>query len=153
MRSLTFFSFLLLAPIVSTGCGPALPGKVAFVGQSGMLQSGCQVTFRDAWAHRGEIRIKLWVANMTQALMMVNRDGFALRTADGRMLPRVGAVHNVYTLPPGGGHEVDLGFRDPGFDMRTYQNVSLIVGGISFSTDPRERVVGEIPLVPGGPHY
>ena len=27
---------------------------------------------------------------------------------------------------------------------------SLIVGGVSFSTDPRPRVVGEIPIVPSG---
>jgi len=134
------------------GCGPDLPNKVAFVGQSATLQSGCQVNFQDAWAREKEVKVKLWVSNMSQAFMMIDRDGFALRLADGRVVRRQGAVHNMYTLPPGGGHEVFVDFRDPGFDMRTNQGVSLIVGGIAFSTDPRPRVVGEIPLVPGGPH-
>jgi hypothetical protein len=56
----------------------------------------------------------------------------------------------MYTLPPGGGHEVFVDFRDPGNDMRLNNGAALIVGGISFSTDPRPRVVGEIPLVPTG---
>jgi hypothetical protein len=67
------------------------------------------------------------------------------------VLPRAGSIHNVYTLPPGAGHEVFVDFRDPGRDMRLNNGASLIVGGISFSTDPRPRVVGEIPLVPTGP--
>jgi len=135
-----------------TACGPDLPNKVAFVAQSAQLQSGCQVNFQDAWARSGEVKVKLWVANMSQAFMMVNRDGFAMRLSDGRVVRRMGAVHNIYTLPPGGGHEVFVEFRDPGFDMRTNQGMSLIVGGISYSTDPRERVVGEIPLVANGEH-
>jgi hypothetical protein len=45
---------------------------------------------------------------------------------------------------------VFVDFRDPGQDMRNVNAASLIVGGISFSTDPRPRVVGEIPLVPTG---
>ena len=148
MRKIT--SLMVLALLA--GCGPDLPNKVAYVGQSAQLQSGCQVNFQDAWARAGEVKVKLWVANMSQAFMMVNRDGFALRLADGRVVRRVGAVHNIYTLPPGGGHEVELAFRDPGFDMRTNQGVSLIVGGVSYSTDPRERVVGEVPLVAQGAH-
>lgn len=147
---------LSLAPlacaIALVGCGPDLPGKVAYVGQSAMLQSGCQVNFQDAWARSGEVKVKLWVANMSQAFMLVNRDGFALRTADGRVLRRAGGVHNIYTLPPGGGHEVFVEFRDPGYDLRTNNGMSLIVGGIAYSTDPRERVVGEIPLVGSGAH-
>lgn len=37
-------------------------------------------------------------------------------------------------------------------DLRLYKGFSLIVGGISFATDPRERVVGEIPMLPGDAH-
>jgi hypothetical protein len=149
MRKL--LGMLVVAGALS-GCGPDLPNKVAFVGQSATLQSGCQVNFQDAWAREKEVKVKLWVSNMSQAFMMVDRDGFALRLADGRVVRRQGAVHNMYTLPPGGGHEVFVDFRDPGYDMRTNQGVSLIVGGISYSTDPRPRVVGEIPLIAGGQH-
>jgi hypothetical protein len=144
-------SLVGLALLVA-GCGPDLPGKVAFVGQSAQLQSGVQVNFQDSWARSGELTVKMWVANLSQAFMMINRDGFALRLADGRVVRREGAIHDIYTLPPGGGHEVQVKFRDRGFDMRTNQGVSLIVGGIAYSTDPRERVVGEIPLVASGEH-
>ena len=149
MRKITLVFGLALA---LAGCGPDLPGKVSFVAQSAQLQSGCQVNFQDAWARPHEIQVRLWVANMSQAFMAVNRDGFALRLADGRVVRYAGSVHNVYTLPPGGGHEVHVVFKDPGQDMRLNQGASLIVGGISYNTDPRERVVGEIPLVANGEH-
>lgn len=133
------------------GCGPSLPDKINFAGQNATLQSGAQVNFQEAWVKDDKFMVKMWVQNLSQAFMMVNRDGFALRLPDGRVLPRAGSIHNVYTLPPGGGHEVFVDFRDPGHDMRLNNGASLIVGGISFSTDPRPRVVGEIPLVPTGP--
>jgi hypothetical protein len=136
------------------GCGPSLPDKIGFAGQSATLQSGTQVNFQDAWVEEDLFKVKVWVANLSPAFMNVSRDGWALRLPDGRVLRRaVGTftTHNLYSLPPGGGHEVFVDFRDPGNDMRHIPTASLIVGGISFSTDPRERVVGEIPLVPSGP--
>jgi hypothetical protein len=136
------------------GCGPDLPDKIGYAGQSATLQSGTQVNFQDAYVEEEKFQVKVWVANMSQEFMNVSRDGWALRLPDGRVLRRaIGTftVHNIYSIPPGGGHEVFVDFRDPGHDMRQIQNASLIVGGISFSTDPRERVVGEIPLVPTGP--
>jgi hypothetical protein len=136
------------------GCGPSLPDKIGFAGQSATLQSGTQVNFQDAYVEEDIFKVKVWVANMSQGFMNVSRDGWALRLPDGRVLRRaIGTftTHNVYMIPPGGGHEVFVDFRDPGRDMRTIGMASLIVGGISFSTDPRERVVGEIPLVPSGP--
>jgi hypothetical protein len=136
------------------GCGPSLPDKIGFAGQLATLQSGTQVNFQDAYVEEDIFKVKVWVANMSQAFMNVSRDGWALRLPDGRVLRRaIGTftTHHMYNIPPGGGHEVFVDFRDPGRDMRQIQTASLIVGGISFSTDPRERVVGEIPLVPSGP--
>ena len=138
----------------SFGCGPSLPDKIGFAGQNATLQSGTQVNFQDAWVADDIFKVKLWVQNLSQAFMIVDRDGFALRLPDGRVLRRASGVftnHVPYQLPPGGGHEVFVDFRDPGHDMRMINAASLIVGGISFSTDPRPRVVGEIPLVPTGP--
>ncbi len=135
------------------GCGPDIPDKIGFAGQSATLQSGTQVNFQDAYVEEGKFTVKVWVANMSQAFMNVSRDGWALRLPDGRVLRRavgITTLHNLYNLPPGGGHEVFVDFRDQGHDMRQIGTASLIVGGISFSTDPRERVVGEIPLVPTG---
>jgi hypothetical protein len=139
--------------VAAFGCGPSLPDKIGFAGQNATLQSGTQVNFQDAWVGEGIFKVKLWVQNLSQAFMMVDRDGFALRLPDGRVLRRASGVftqHVPYSLPPGGGHEVFVDFRDPGHDMRQINAASLIVGGISFSTDPRPRVVGEIPLVPTG---
>jgi hypothetical protein len=138
----------------SFGCGPSIPDKIGFAGQNATLQSGTQVNFQDAWVAENIFKVKLWVQNLSQAFMLVDRDGFALRLPDGRVLRRASGVfsnHVPYNLPPGGGHEVFVDFRDPGHDMRQINAASLIVGGISFSTDPRPRVVGEIPLVPTGP--
>jgi hypothetical protein len=137
------------------GCGGSdLPGKIGFAGQSAVLQSGTQVTYQDGWVRDDIFKVKLWVVNLSQAYMNIDRNGFALRLPDGRVLPRaVGTTttHQLYILPPGQGHEVFVDFRDPGHDMRGIPGASLIVGGISYSTDPRPRVVGEIPLVPTGP--
>jgi hypothetical protein len=143
---------LLAAGLGAIGCGPSLPDKVAFAGQSATLQSGTQVNFQDAWCRQKKCDVRLWVANMTQAFMLVDRDGMALRLPDGRVVRRSGAVHDVYNIPPGGGHQVNLGFEDHELDLRTAQNVALVVGGVSFSTDPRPRVVGEIPLMAVGEH-
>jgi hypothetical protein len=139
--------------VAAFGCGPSLPDKIGFAGQNATLQSGTQVNFQDAWVGHGIFKVKLYVQNLTQAFMLVDRDGFALRLPDGRVLSRAQGTftqHTPYNLPPGGGHEVFVDFRDPGRDMRQINAASLIVGGISFSTDPRPRVVGEIPLVPTG---
>jgi hypothetical protein len=151
-RALVAAACATLLGAAGFGCGTMLPNKIGFGAQSATLQSGTQVNFQDAYVEAQKFVVKVWVANLTQAFMNVNRDGFALRLPDGRVLPRaVGTftTHNIYNLPPGGGHEVFVDFRDPGRDLRINQNASLIVGGISFSTDPRERVVGEIPLVAG----
>jgi hypothetical protein len=134
------------------GCGPSMPDKVAFAGQSATLQSGTQVNFQDAWCREKKCEVRLWIANMTDAVMMVDRDGMALRLPDGRIIRREGAVHDIYQIAPGGNHQVNLGFVDRELDLRTATGVSLVVGGIAFSNDPRTRVVGEIPLVAGGAH-
>jgi hypothetical protein len=152
MRS-TLIRFALAAVvIVVTACGPVLPHRVALIGNNATLQSGCAVSILDAWVRDREIMVKLWVNNVSQDVMMVNRDGFAMRLSDGRIVPRQGVVHGMYTLLPGAGHEVFVKFVDPTVDLRLYQGFSLIVGGISFATDPRERVVGEIPMLPGDAH-
>jgi hypothetical protein len=147
MRALTALAAFALAAV---GCGPELPRRVGLAGQSATLQSGTQVNFQDAWVTRDEVQVKVWVANMSDTMMFVDRDGWALRLSDGGVAPREGVVHHVYTIAPGTGHEVFVKFRERGADMRTYSGMSLIVGGISYATDPRPRVVGEIPLVQSG---
>lgn len=140
-------AIMLLA--ASFGCGPS---QINYAGQNAQLQSGVQVVFQEAFARDDIFVVHMAVTNLSQAFLIVNRDGFALRLPDGRVLPRaIGTFtqHTPYTIPPGGAHQVNVDFRDSG-DMRRITGASLIVGGISFSTDPRPRVVGEVPLVPNG---
>src|SRR5439155_21454765 len=115
------------------GCGPDLPDKIGFAGQSATLQSGTQINFQDAFVEEEIFKVKVWVANMSQAFMNVSRDGWALRLPDGRVLRRaIGTftTHTAYMIPPGVGHEVFVDFRDPGRQMRTIGQASLIVGGL-----------------------
>lgn len=154
-RSALFTASAALLFAAAFGCGPSLPDKIAFAGQNAQLQSGVQVAFQDAWVADDIFKVKMFVTNLSQAFLNVDRDGFALRLPDGRVLRRaIGTftTHNIYTIPPGASHEVFVDFRDAPRDMRLITGASLIVGGISFSTDPRPRVVGEIPLVPAGEH-
>ena len=154
----TIFSAMLLCSILAmalgtTACGPRLPDRIGFAGQSALLQSGVQVNFQDAYVEDDIFKVKLYVQNSAQQFLMIDRNGFALRLADGRVLRRaIGTftTHHYYNVPPGGGHEVFVDFRDPGRDMRHINAASLIVGGIAFADDPRQRVVGEVPLLPTG---
>ena len=139
---------MLLA--ASFGCGPS---QINYAGQNAQLASGVQVVFQEAFAKDDIFVVHMAVTNLSQAFLIVDRDGFALRLPDGRVLPRaIGTFtqHTPYTIPPGGVHQVNVDFRDAPRDMRQITGASLIVGGISFSTDPRPRVVGEVPLVPNG---
>ena len=149
-RAALWSTSALMLFAASFGCGP---GMILFAGQNAQLQSGVQVVFQEAFAKDDIFVVHMSVTNLSQAFLNVDRDGFALRLPDGRVLPRaIGTFtqHTPYTIPPGSFHQVNVDFRDAPRDMRQITGASLIVGGISFSTDPRPRVVGEIPLVPTG---
>lgn len=154
IRLASLLSASLLAGVVSLSSACShLPDRIGFAAQTAQLQSGTQVNFQDAYVEDDIFKVKLYIQNLSQQFMLVDRNGFALRLADGRILRRaIGTftTHHAYNLPPGGGHEVFVDFRDPGRDMRHIQAASLIVGGIAFADDMRQRVVGELPLLPTG---
>ena len=133
----------------SMGCGPDIPDKITFAGQSGMMQSNVQVNFQDAWAEEDEFKVKLWVGNLSQQVMYLNRQGIALRLVDGRVLNNKDDDHDPINMAPGSGHDIEAEFEDKGHDMRNLVGGSVIVGGIWFGNDPRQRVVGEIPMMRG----
>ena len=136
----------------SFGCGNGLPDKVKYAAPpSALLQGGVNVTFQLAHAEDDELRFRVYVINNSDQPMWVNRDGFALRLPDGRILMRQGSVHEPYLIQPGQGHNVWTAFVQKGLDMRTIQQASVIIGGISYANDPAPRVVGEIPLTQAGP--
>jgi hypothetical protein len=134
------------------GCGDGLPDKVKFAAPpSALLQGGVNVTFQLAHADEDEIKVRFFVTNNSDQPMWVNRDGFALRLPDGRILMRRGSGHEPYLIQPGQGHDVWMAFSEKGVEMRTLQQASVIIGGISYANDPTPRVVGEIPLTTAGP--
>jgi hypothetical protein len=140
---------LLLA--ASFGCGNGLPDKMKYAAPpTALLQGGVSVTFQLAHADEDEMKVRFYVTNISNQIMTVNRDGFALRLPDGRILPRAGSSHDLYHLGPGQGHNVWVAFKQSGLDLRTVQTASVIIGGITYQSDPMPRVVGEIPLTLAG---
>ncbi len=134
------------------GCGDGLPDKVKFAAPpSALLQGGVNVTFQLAHADDEEMKVRFFVTNNSDQPMWVNRDGFALRLPDGRILMRRGSAHEPYLIQPGQGHNVWVAFGEKGLEMRTLQGASVIIGGVSYQNDPTPRVVGEIPLSTAGP--
>jgi hypothetical protein len=136
----------------SFGCGGSgLPDKVKYAAPpQAMLQGGVSVTFKLTHADEEDMKVRVIVTNMSNQVMMVNRDGFALRLPDGRILQRRGSMHEPYILQPGAMHDVNVDFHENGLDMRTVQTASVIVGGISYTSDPMPRDVGELPLSQAG---
>ncbi|MSP60633.1 MAG: hypothetical protein EXR72_09895 [Myxococcales bacterium] len=140
---------LLLAPLF--GCGGGLPGRMRYAAPpQAMLQGGVSVTFQLAHSEDEVFKFRCLVTNLSNQQMLVNRDGWALRLADGRVLQRRGDRHMPYVLNPGQMHKVYVDFKERGLDMRTIQQASVIIGGISYATDPMPRVVGEIPVTLAG---
>lgn len=142
-------SALLVAAAMGCG-GSGLPDKVKYAAPpQAMLQGGVSVTLKLVHAEEEEMTARFIITNLTEQIMMVNRDGWALRLPDGRVIPRHGH-QNMYSLQPNQSHDVHVDFRVPGLDMRTIQTASVIVGGISYINDPMPRVVGEIPVTLAG---
>ena len=147
----TFAAVSLLAAAFGCG-GSGLPDKLKYAAPpAAMLAGGVAVTFQLAHAEEDEMKVRFYIQNQSNQMMMVNRDGFGLRLPNGAVLPRRGSNHDPYILAPGQGHDVWLAFGEKGLDMRTVQTASAIIGGISYGNDPMPRVVGEIPLTQAGP--
>jgi hypothetical protein len=106
---------------------------------------GIFVRVREAEIDDDRVRVKMTFQNATNETLHVDRDGMALRLPDGRVLPRDGGRHDVYTLAPGESHAVHVDFRGPD-DLRHLTGAAVIVGGIRFGADPYPRAVGEVPL-------
>jgi hypothetical protein len=130
------------------GCG----SEVRFVAPpQAMLAGGVSVTFQRAETEDEALEVRLWMMNLTDQMMIVNRDGFALRLPTGQILQREGERHEPYLIPPGAGRNVTVRFEAKGFEASKLPSASVIIGGISYQNDPMPRVVGEIPLTAAGP--
>ena len=130
------------------GCG----SDMRFVGPPmAMLQGGVSAQLQKAWADDETLEVRFYVTNMSNQMMYVNRDGFALRLPTGEVIQRRGMMQEPYLIPPGMGHNVWVKFEEKGFNPQKLPGASVIVGGISYANDPTPRVVGEVPLTNAGP--
>ena len=137
-----------LTSALAPGCGGSgLPDKVKFAAPpQSILLGGVSVNFQLAHAEDEEMKVRFYFRNVSNQMLVVNRDGIGLRLPDGRVLPRRGYNKEPYFIAPGTGHEVWVAFGEKGLDLRTVQTASVIIGGVAFGSDPVQRVVGEIPL-------
>ena len=137
----------LLYMVTACGGGGGLPDKVKYAAPpQSVLMGGVSVQFQLAHAEDEDFKVRFYFANLSNQVLIVNRDGIGLRLPDGRVLARKGMGHEPYYIQPGQGHNVWVAFNEKGLDMRTIQMASVIIGGVSFANDPMPRVVGEIPL-------
>ncbi len=133
MKIVRLLPFLLLAACYS-GYYTAAPATL----------SGATVHVRSIRSNGYTVKVNLFVINTTNAPMYLHRHEFALRMPDGRVVMHTGARDVIYTILPGAGHPVNLNFDAPGLEHPT--GARVIIGGISYATDPRPRVLGEIPI-------
>jgi hypothetical protein len=113
------------------------------------LPGGVFVKVNEAFVRGERLYVKTWMMNETQGPVTIDRDGMALRLPDGRVLPRAEGTftqHKPYSLAPGAGRDVHVDFKDEANEFEGITGATLIVGGVSYGTDPAPRVAGEIPL-------
>jgi hypothetical protein len=133
------------------GGGSGLPDKLKYAAPpQSVLMGGVSIQFQLAHARDDNFKVHFYVMNLSNQVMIVNRDGIGLRLPDGRVVQRREGNHDPYMLNPGSGHEVHVDFSERGMDMRSIQMASVVIGGISYSNDPMPRTVGEIPLSQAG---
>jgi hypothetical protein len=142
LRPLSVLALILLALVA--GCSK----RVMLYAAPTTLPSGVHVRVQQAYVDDERLYVKMWLMNGTQTPIHIDRDGMSLRLPSGEVLPRSSGVtsrHNVYAVAPGQGHDVFVDFR-ASHDLGPLQEATVILGGISFGTDPTPRVAGELPL-------
>jgi len=128
--------------VLLAGCS----SRVSLYAPPTNLASGVYVKITQAYVRGDRIYVETWIMNATQGPIAVDRDGFALRLPDGRVLPRSSGTftrHTPYQLAPGVGRDVNVDFKG---DVDGVTAATLLVGGVSFGTDPMPRMAGEVAL-------
>lgn len=136
---------ILLAALVAllAACDRRTPLYAAPAAFGGVLVRLHQADFDD-----DQVRLRLFVTNQSDRAFEIDRDGMALRLADGRVLRRLspdGSAHEVaYILTPGETRSLEIDFHGEALDA--LHGSTLVVGGVRVATDTSFRVVGEVSL-------
>jgi hypothetical protein len=146
-RTLRFVLALAIAALALTSAG--CRRDVPLYAPPAALEGGLHVRIYKAYVTGDRIYVKSHVTNGGSVPIGIDRDGWALRLPSGEILPRSHGIttrHNIYTVAPGERRDVFVDFHKDDADLRYITEASLIVGGISYGTDPTPLVAGEIPL-------
>lgn len=144
LRHLVFAA--LVVGLCSAGCGRRAKVRFATAGAP-VNFNGVSVIVNRTLIKRDLMTIKLTLVNLSGQPMMVDRAGFALRLPDGQIVQRQSGGHAVFAMSAGESRDFGVKFIGDGVPFNQLPQVSLIVGGISFASDPAPRIVGELPLV------
>lgn len=150
-------AFVLAGGLLSAalaGCASRVPlhAPMAF------FPSGVQVHVDSAYVDGDRVYVELRMMNGAETPIYVNPDGMGLRLPDGRVLRRVAiagrdrydrvlerAAQTYHGIRRGFVRTFVLEFAAPE-GAGDLTPATLIVGGVSFGTDPAPVVVGEVPL-------
>jgi hypothetical protein len=141
----SFVAFVSLSAVVTAGCGGV---REPLYAPASLVGDTVLVRIKDAYVKGNKVVVKAYMTNETEHPISIDRDGIALRTADGELVPRASGRttrHVAYDLVPGEGRDVHVDFRLPSRDA-DLRGMSLVLGGISTDEHPEPGVVGEIAL-------
>ena len=122
---------ILGGALLLAACTRTRPGAVASLQQSLRMESLAKI---DVQAVDGDI-FKFTVYNLTAETMVVQRDAIVLRTDKAERRREPGGLETVYTLPPGGAHNVNVRFNlldlQPEQEFHVDLSQALLVRGVA----------------------
>lgn len=152
LRALAVAGGLLAPPLA--GCAK----ETSFQPVAAFFPSGAHVHVDDAYSDGRRVYVQMRIMSGVTGPIYVDPDGMGLRLPDGRVLRRSAlAGYDRFARARRREDEVYRGIRrgmvrtlilsfDIPPDHPALAPATLIVGGVSFGTDPTPIVVGEVPL-------
>lgn len=110
------------------------------------LEHGLHVRITHAYVRRDKFVVKAYMTNGGAQPLRVNRDMWALRLPNGKVLTADPSRNSTYEIAPGHGREIDTYFEAHDDEFDALANASVIIGGVMVGADPNPYVVGEVPL-------
>jgi len=162
LRALVFVALTLAG--LAAGCSKRIP----LHGGPARFPSGVHVRLESAYVAGNRVYIHARLLNGSEGPIYINPDGIALRLPDGRQVRRSALAGTPGPEQPSTRQRTFLGLRrgfsrdvvvelEAARDLGDVTHATLVLGGISFGTNPTAFVVGELPLsaaqaAPSVPH-